>query len=781
MSSPSSPERRGVALLGSTGSIGTQAIEVIAAHPELFRVVGLAAGRDGSTLAEQARQLRPAVVALAESDAFAGLDLPGGTDRAAGDEALLELATRDDVDLVVVATGGVVSLRPVLAALRAGKVVATANKETLVAGGHIVMPIARRLAARSSEADPLDPFANPLAWLRPIDSEHSAIWQCLVGESMSTVAALVLTGSGGPFLDATPDELAAATPERALKHPTWTMGAKITIDSATLANKGLEVIEAHWLYDVDYDAIEVVIHPQSVVHSAVRFVDGSLKAQLGTPDMRLPIQYAMTYPDRRPSPATPPDLIATATAGLPRAGHGAVPGVAHRPRGRDRRPARLGRVDRRRRRGRQPVPRGLARLQRDPASAGGRRRAVRRWRGRAGRRDPHRPRCGGTCGLRHRTDRERSMTGFFQSIITVVLFLAILGILVVIHELGHFVTARLANVRVLEFGVGFPPRAKVLRAKGETLYTLNWLPIGGFVKLAGEDGNDADDPRSFAAQRWITKMVILAAGVAMNVLLAFVIFTGIAWLASPLMGIRFHEVVPGSPAQAAGLQPGDAIVAVDGERYQFIAGLTVLDGLRSRPGETVVLTVDNADGARRDVTVTLRDQAAIDAGQGALGISQEEKPWEAYFDGASTSNPLPDAIAIGAEQTVGALGLILGGLGTLVSSVAADPTAPPPVAGPVGIATQIGDVFWNAGPILTLYVAGILSANLALVNILPFPPLDGGRMLMITLKRLFGRRISLRAEQLTYVVGMVFLFAFILWVTGYDIIRSLTGGTLGAP
>ena len=172
------------------------------------------------------------------------------------------------------------------------------------------------------------------------------------------------------------------------------------------------------------------------------------------------------------------------------------------------------------------------------------------------------------------------MTGFFQSIITIVLFLLILGILVVIHELGHFVTARMANVRVLEFGIGFPPRAKVLRAKGETLYTLNWLPIGGFVKLAGEDGNDADDPRSFAAQRWITKMVILAAGVAMNVLLAFVIFAGIAWLASPLMGIRFHEVVPGSPAEAAGLQPGEAIVAVDGERYQFIAGLTVLDGLR---------------------------------------------------------------------------------------------------------------------------------------------------------------------------------------------------------
>ena len=221
----------------------------------------------------------------------------------------MELATREDVDLVVVGTGGIVSLVPVIAALRAGKVVATANKETLVAGGHLVMPLARALAADVAATSPTDPLASPLAWLRPIDSEHSAIWQCLVGERMAGVDALVLTASGGPFLDG-PADLAEVTPEQALRHPTWSMGAKITIDSATLANKGLEVVEAHWLYDVDYASIEVVIHPQSVVHSAVRFVDGSLKAQLGTPDMRLPIQYALTYPDRRPSPSVAVDLAA---------------------------------------------------------------------------------------------------------------------------------------------------------------------------------------------------------------------------------------------------------------------------------------------------------------------------------------------------------------------------------------------------------------------------------------------------------------------------------------
>jgi len=301
---------RRVALLGSTGSIGRQTVDVLAAHPDAFSVVALATGSNGRLLAEQATRFRSRAVALGDGAGLADLDLPSGTERVGGADALEALATRDDVDLVIVGTGGIVSLRPVLAALRAGKVVATANKETLVAGGHLVMPLARGLATAVGTARPSDPYASSLAWLRPIDSEHSAIWQCLVGESISDVAALILTASGGPFLDATPAELAAVTPAEALRHPTWTMGAKITIDSATLANKGLEVIEAHWLYDVHYDAIEVVIHPQSVVHSAVRFVDGSLKAQLGTPDMRLPIQYALTYPDRRPSPAVPPDLIA---------------------------------------------------------------------------------------------------------------------------------------------------------------------------------------------------------------------------------------------------------------------------------------------------------------------------------------------------------------------------------------------------------------------------------------------------------------------------------------
>ena len=298
-----------VALLGSGGSIGRQAIDVLAGLGDAVRVVALATGTQAELLEEQVRRCRPAAVALADPAALARLDLPAGTERVGGPDQLIELATRPDVDLVIVATGGVVSLRPTLAALDAGKVVATANKETLVAGGHLVMARARALARARAAIAPGDPAASPLAWLRPIDSEHSAIWQCLAGEDMAGVARLVLTGSGGPFRETPAADLAKVTPERALRHPTWHMGAKITIDSATLANKGLEVIEAHWLYDVDLDAIEVLIHPQSVVHSAVLFVDGSLKAQIGTPDMRLPIQYAVTYPTRHPSPASAPDLL----------------------------------------------------------------------------------------------------------------------------------------------------------------------------------------------------------------------------------------------------------------------------------------------------------------------------------------------------------------------------------------------------------------------------------------------------------------------------------------
>jgi len=379
-----------------------------------------------------------------------------------------------------------------------------------------------------------------------------------------------------------------------------------------------------------------------------------------------------------------------------------------------------------------------------------------------------------------------------QGAITIALFILILGGLVVIHEVGHFVLARLFRIRVLEFGIGFPPRAKVLRAKGETLYTLNWLPIGGFVRLDGEDG-DSEDPRSFAVQRLWKKLVVLLAGVGMNLVLAFVIFFGIAWLAAPQGGLTFAEVQAASPAEAAGLEAGDTILAIDGTTFDLFpnpdAGRAAIGALRDRAGDTVTLTVKSDDGAVREVRATLRP-LSVAADNGALGI----RGAQLVFTGDYRGRDIVAAIGAGAAWTVAAFTLILNGLADLLASIVANPGQAPPVSGPVGIAVQVGDVFWQLGPIFTLYLAALLSANLALVNVLPFPPLDGGRMLVLMLKALFGAggrllraagvrvngpsaATSLSVERLTYLVGFVFLFGFLIWITYFDIVRQVSGGT----
>jgi len=379
-----------------------------------------------------------------------------------------------------------------------------------------------------------------------------------------------------------------------------------------------------------------------------------------------------------------------------------------------------------------------------------------------------------------------------QGAITILLFLFILCALVVIHELGHFVTARLFGIRVHEFGIGFPPRAKVMRDRGETLYTLNWLPIGGFVRLEGEDG-ESDDPRSFAVAALPKKLLVLLAGVGMNLLLAFVIFTGIAWLATPQGGLTFNEVVAGSPADLSGLRAGETILAIDGSTFDLLpspqAGQQAIAALRDRAGQTVTLRVRAADGAERDVSVTLRPPD-VAADKGALGI----RGAGLAFSGAYAGRDLLTAIGAGATWTGSAFRLIIDGLASLASSIASNPTHAPPVTGPVGIAVQVGDVFWQLGPIFTLYLVGLLSANLALVNILPFPPLDGGRILVLLLKSLVGRggavmrragvrgrgfsaQTAISVERMTYLIGFVFLFGFLIWITYFDIVRQVGGGT----
>lgn len=270
-----------ICLLGSTGSIGTQVLDVVGRFPERFCISALAAGGNLARLAEQIRRFRPEVVAIQSAERIAelrGMVPEFGGEILAGEDGLCALAEGSFSETVIVGLVGMIGLAPTLKALEAGKKVLTANKETFVAGGHLVAPYLKQVL--------------------PIDSEHSAIHQCLKNEKAEAVSRLYLTASGGPFRNHTQAELAEVTLEAALKHPNWVMGRKITIDSATLMNKGLEVIEAHWLFGVPYEKIQIVIHPESIIHSGVEFVDGSILVQMGAPDMRVPIQYAMGYPQR---------------------------------------------------------------------------------------------------------------------------------------------------------------------------------------------------------------------------------------------------------------------------------------------------------------------------------------------------------------------------------------------------------------------------------------------------------------------------------------------------
>ena len=276
-----------IAILGSTGSIGTQTLEIVRDNRSDLEVVALAAGSNVELMEKQVREFRPKLVSLQSEDACRDL-----ADRlkdmqvtiVPGMEGLIQIAEMEESDVLVTAIVGMIGIRPTIAAIKKGKDIALANKETLVTAGHIIMPLAAQMGVS----------------ILPVDSEHSAIFQSMQGEKKEQVSKLLITASGGPFRGRTREQLADIRVEDALKHPNWSMGHKITIDSATLVNKGLEVMEAKWLFDVELDQIQVVVHPQSIIHSMVEYVDGGIIAQLGTPDMKLPIQYALFYPDRRP-------------------------------------------------------------------------------------------------------------------------------------------------------------------------------------------------------------------------------------------------------------------------------------------------------------------------------------------------------------------------------------------------------------------------------------------------------------------------------------------------
>ncbi len=275
-----------IVILGSTGSIGTQTLTIVDNNPEL-KVIALSANSKVDMMEMQVRKYKPFKVCMYNEEAandLAARIKDTDTKVVSGMDGLIEISTMDECDTVVTAIVGMIGIRPTIAAIKAGKIIALANKETLVTAGHIIMPLCREMNVP----------------ILPVDSEHSAIFQSMQGMPKNRIEKILLTCSGGPFRGKTYDELKTMTPEKALKHPNWSMGSKITIDSASLVNKGLEIIEAKWLFDTEIDNIQVVVHPQSIIHSMVQYVDGGIMAQLGTPDMCLPIQYALFYPDRKP-------------------------------------------------------------------------------------------------------------------------------------------------------------------------------------------------------------------------------------------------------------------------------------------------------------------------------------------------------------------------------------------------------------------------------------------------------------------------------------------------
>lgn len=285
-----------IGILGSTGSIGTQTLEIVRSNPDL-QVIALAAGSNMSLMEQQVREFHPMLAVMGSEEAAADLkNRIADTDTrvSAGMEGMLELAILPQMEVLVTAIVGMIGIRPTIAAIKAGKTIALANKETLVTAGHIIMPLAKEKGVS----------------ILPVDSEHSAIFQSMHGENRERVSKILLTASGGPFRGKKTEELQDITVEDALKHPNWSMGRKITVDSATLVNKGLEVMEAKWLFDVEPEQIQVVVHPQSIIHSMVEYVDGGIMAQLGMPDMKLPIQYALFYPDRRPMDGRRVDFFA---------------------------------------------------------------------------------------------------------------------------------------------------------------------------------------------------------------------------------------------------------------------------------------------------------------------------------------------------------------------------------------------------------------------------------------------------------------------------------------
>ena len=735
---------------------------------------------------------------------------------------MIELATMPESEILVTAIVGMIGIRPTVAAMKAGKDIALANKETLVTAGHIIMPLAEECGVQ----------------ILPVDSEHSAIFQCLHGENRKEIEKLLITASGGPFRGKTRAELENVTVEQALRHPNWSMGHKITIDSATLVNKGLEVMEAKWLFGVDLDHIQVVVQPKSIIHSMVEFKDGAVMAQLGTPDMKLPIQYALYYPERRFLAGDRLDFAALTQITFEKPDMDTFLGLPMAMQA-----SRTG--------GSMPTVFNAANERAVALFLAKKIRFLEIYDVIAGAMEAHKTIADPTLEQILAAEQEtyewianRYKMGDRQHDCKILIAVLIFGITVIIHELGHFLLAKANGITVTEFSIGFGPTV-VKTEKGGTVYSLKLLPFGGACQMLGEDGEEEGEGTFNSKSVW-ARISVVAAGPVFNMILAFfcAIFVISYAGSSPA---RVTEVADGSPEAEAGLEAGDIITSYEGRHISIGKELNSVMTVRGVPTDEITLEVKKADGEKKTITyeptVTTRYMmgfnyddcdrgmeftyvqqnmplAAAGVVAGDLLVSINGAPitcvadFTAYqtehpFDGSAvtleyehsgktkeiTVTPVENTYAnvqfsyqLREKQSpIGVLKYsvleIKYWVRTVIDSVSMLITGQYSVndlSGPVGVVDAIGTAYDDVksqGVLVTvmtmLNMVILLSSNLGVMNLLPLPALDGGRLVFLIIEAIRRKPIRRDLEGMVHFAGLVSLMALMVYVMIHDVQRIL--------
>ena len=705
-----------IAILGSTGSIGTQTLDIIEQNPDMFSASVLSCGANIELLGEQIERHKPSLAIVSnEDDAVEmGRKYPH-TEFLYGMEGMVVAAAKTDCDIVFNSLSGMMGLMPTYFAIQSGKDIALANKETLVVGGELIM----------------NAVSEKNVQLLPVDSEHSAIFQALQGNERQSINRIILTASGGPFRGYSIQQLEKVTLAQALNHPNWKMGSKITIDSATMMNKGLEVIEAKWLFGVPAEKIEVVVHPQSIIHSMVEYMDHSIIAQLGVPDMRIPISYALTYPKRIENKINGIDFLQMGTLTFEKPDLKTFQCLDYAYEA-----IKAG--------GSYPVVLNAANevlvqqfLENKISFLDIQNRIEKTLQN-------HNPVY--QMGLEEILEIDHNIRGGF-TIMMIVYAILIFCLLIFVHELGHFITAKSVGIRVNEFALGMGPLLFHF-TKGETEYSLRALPIGGYCKMEGED-EESSDASAFNNKSFPAKALVVVAGSVMNLLLAIIILS-LVFLAVGMPSSTIKELSPDLPAVKAGMLPGDKIVQIEDKTIKEWNDITDTIGASKEDTLTVIAERDS-ERLIFEVGVTTSED-----GHRIIGITPEY-----------TKNP-GKALMLGTQSTFEMGVKMVEVIGQLITGEVSTKS----LTGPVGIVYMVGDSA-KLGILYLAQLTALISLNLAIVNMLPFPALDGGRLMFMIIRLFTGKAVSDETEGKIHFVGLLLLFGLMIYITYQDIGRFL--------